>query len=78
MAKRRFYSERKAKSFAEAVNGQFKDLRDIEGAISDFVVTYDGSSKNQAKKNRNRELDNSNDWAPEEGRDFGYSNEYWN
>ena len=70
MAIRRFGNEKKAKSFAKAVNGELKDLREIPGAISKFKVTYTGK-KNRKKNNY------SADWSPEEDRDFGYSNEFW-
>jgi len=74
MAKRRFKSEKSARNFAKKVDGEFKDLRKIKGAISDFVVNYIGGKKS---KKENPFKDDLSDWCPEEGRDFGYPNEYW-
>jgi len=73
MAKRRFTSEKNARAFAKKINGEFKDLRDIPGSISKFVVKYNGTPKTK----KFWDSDQSNDWSPEEGRDFGYPNEYW-
>jgi len=75
MAKRRFKSENSARNFAKKVNGEFKDLREIKGSISDFVVTYIGGKKSKKEKPFKDDL---SDWCPEEDRDFGYPNEYWN
>jgi len=67
---RRFNSRKNANSFAKRVGGVVKDLREFENSISKFKVTY---TKNKYRKMN--ELDN--DRCLEEGRDFGYPNEYW-
>lgn len=72
MSRRRFTSERTARSFAKSVNGQVNDLREIEEAKSNFTVTY---AKTSATKEHFEE--NEEDWSPEEDRDFGHPNEYW-
>lgn len=69
MARKRFTSEKTAKSFAERVNGKVNDLREIEGAKSNFTVTYE-----KTEQTINQDYP---DWSPEEGRDFGYPNSYW-
>ena len=68
MAKKRFDSEKSANSFAKKVKGTVNDLRSIAEAKSKFTVTYKGKPKQSSRKT---------DWCPEDGRDFGYSNEYW-
>lgn len=75
MAKRRFKSEKNARGFADKVKGEFKDLRGIPGAISEFVVKYKGGSSGRKKKSL--DFDDSSNWSPEDDRDFGYPNEYW-
>lgn len=71
--RKRFTNENKARSFAKKVGGQVNDCRDIVGAKSRFTVTYtpnsDGVYRGKRKQN--------DDWCPEEGRDFGYPNEFW-
>lgn len=75
MARRkRFNSEKAALSFAKKVNGKVNDCRAIKGAKSPFTVTYQPSKKT---KNHAEDKLHKSDWAPEEGRDFGYPNEYW-
>lgn len=75
MARRkRFTSEKSANSFAKKVNGKVNDLRNVKAAKSPFTVTYEPSAKTKAHGNKFNE---SNDWSPEENRDFGYPNEYW-
>tara|TARA_R110000822_G_scaffold2258_5_gene10860 strand:+ start:397 stop:618 length:222 start_codon:yes stop_codon:yes gene_type:complete len=72
MGKKRFHSEKSANKFAEKVNGKINDLREIKESKSSFSVTYEKTNKTKKYgKDINR------DWSPEEGRDFGYSNEYW-
>jgi hypothetical protein len=66
--RKRFNDIRAAHSFAKKVGGQVNDLREIEEAKSNFTVTYHVQIK--VKKVHN-------DWCPEENRDFGYPNEYW-
>lgn len=69
--RKRFTSERSANSFAEKVNGKVNDLRNIPEAKSNFTVTY------EPDPSRAREANDWPDWSPEEDRDFGYPNEYW-
>lgn len=45
---RRFDSEKNANSFAEAVNGTVKDLRDNENSKSNFKVEYTKGDANKA------------------------------
>lgn len=75
MARRkRFNSEKAALSFAKKVDGKVNDCRAIEGAKSPFTVTYQPNEKTRKhEKVRFYEPE----FAPEEGRDFGYPNEYW-
>jgi hypothetical protein len=75
MKKRRFFKEKSAKWFASKVNGQVNDLREIKGAKSAFSVTYEKSKK--SKKTKDHAENDSKNWSPEEGRDFGYPNEFW-
>jgi len=73
MARRkRFNSENAARSFAKKVNGRVNDLREIAEAKSPWTVTYEPSAKTKAHGQMK-----DDDWFPEEGRDFGYPNEYW-
>ncbi|MCH7516017.1 MAG: hypothetical protein IIB08_02620 [Bacteroidetes bacterium] len=73
MARRkRFNSEKAALSFAKKVYGKVNDLREIKEAKSPFTVTYQSTEKTKIH-GQAKELD----WCPEEGRDFGYPNEYW-
>lgn len=66
----RFDSEKNAKSFSKKVNGNVNDCRGNENSKSNFTVTFD--------KGKPKPYDNSNDdWSPEDGRDFGYPNDYW-
>ena len=68
MARERFNNEHVAEAFAEEVDGQVNDCRNIPGAKSDFTVTYRHLDDNDQEED---------DWCPEEGRDFGYHNWYW-
>lgn len=68
--RKRFNSETSAESFAKKVNGKVNDLREMEGAKSSFTVTYESSEKTKSHGQ-------SPDFCPEENRDFGYSNDYW-
>jgi hypothetical protein len=72
MSRKRFTSEKNAQSFAKKVNGQVNDLRGIEEAKSNFTVTYEKTDKTRAHGSNMSE-----DRCPEEGRDFGCPNEYW-
>ena len=73
MARRkRFKSEKNAFSFAKKVDGKVNDLRKIEEAKSPFTVTYNPSEKTKA----HGQISES-DWCPEEDRDFGYPNVFW-
>lgn len=72
MARKRFTSGKTAESFASKVNGQVNDLRSVEEAKSNFTVTYD-----KTEITKSYQKSSNNDWSPEEGRDFGYPNEYW-
>jgi len=73
--RKRFNSEKSAQSFAKKVNGTVNDLREISRANSPFTVTYESNSKTRAHSQR---LDwSEKDWCPEESRDFGYPNDYW-
>jgi hypothetical protein len=75
MARRkRFKSEKAALSFAKKVDGKVNDCRTIEGAKSPFTVTYQPNEKTR-KHGQGRFYEP--EIAPEEGRDFGYPNEYW-
>lgn len=65
----RFGNELKAINFAARVNGTVKDLREFENRKSDFIVRFKYKSTKRIKPN--------GDPCPEEGRDFGYPNEYW-
>lgn len=81
MAKRRrkFNNRKRAESFAKAVNGKFNDLRDVEECKANFSVTYFPQETNYPCRPKHKNPgDNSANWAPEEGRDFGYPNDYWN
>lgn len=69
MARRRFNSEKSANDFAKKVSGNVNDLRNNENAKSNFTVTYKPKFKNS--------INDNNDWCPEEDRDFGYPNDYW-
>ena len=71
--RKRFNSENAAKSFAKKVDGKVNDLREISGAKSPFTVTYQPTAKTKSHGQRL-----NNDWCPEENRDFGYSNDFWN
>ena len=71
--RKRFNSKKTAESFALKVNGQINDLREVENAKSPFTVTYES---NQKTKEHGSLF--SDDWCPEENRDFGYSNDFWN
>jgi len=73
MPKKRFEDEKLAKEFAKQVKGRFKDLRNSYGAKSKFAVVYWIKIKPNPKQTSVK-----TDWCQEEGRDFGYSNEYWN
>lgn len=73
MARRKFTSEKSAEGFAKAVGGQVNDLRRIENAKSDFSVTY----KRTEKTKEHNDTEESQDWCPEEDRDFGYPNSFW-
>lgn len=42
--RKRFKSEQSANSFAKKVDGTVNDLREIEGAKSNFTVTYEPDS----------------------------------
>lgn len=66
--RKRFNDIRAANSFAKKVGGQVNDLREVENAKSNFTVTYHVEIKPKKVYN---------DWCPEEDRDFGYPNEYW-
>lgn len=75
MARRkRFNNEKKALSFAKKVSGKVNDCRQTKGAKSPFTVTYQPNEKTK-KHGQGRFYDF--EFTPEEGRDFGYSNEYW-
>ena len=80
MARRkRFNSEKTAISFAKKVGGNVNDCRQIEGAKSPFTVTYqpNGKTKKYGEKKHGPRRFYNFEFAPEEGRDFGYPNEYW-
>lgn len=66
--RKRFTSQKSAESFAKKVNGQVNDLREIDTAKSPFTVTYKSDKAYRTQED---------DWCPEEERDFGYSNEFW-
>lgn len=72
MKRKRFDSEKSAISFAGKVDGKVNDLREVENAKSKFTVTYKSNAKTKAHGNTIDE-----DRCPEEGRDFGYSNDFW-
>jgi len=73
MARRkRFNSEKAALSFAKKVGGKVNDLRKIKEAKCSFTVTYQPSEKTKAHGQISER-----DWCPEEDRDFGYSNDFW-
>ena len=63
--KRNFANLKNATEFAKKVNGKVNDLSKDPKARSKYSVTF------QAKENKYS-------WSPEDGRDFGYSNEFWN
>lgn len=70
--RKRFDSLNSAQSFAEKVNGQVNDLTEIPEAKSKYTVTY------ERIENRDETHFTNNSWmCPEEGRDFGYPNWYW-
>ena len=75
--KRRFSNMKSAKSFAENVGGRFFDLRNDPNAKSRYLVKYSTKKLKKLKAKRELEGHSNNDWCPEEGRDFGYSNDYW-
>lgn len=62
--RKRFTSEKSAKSFAKKVNGVVNDLREIEDAKSNFSVTYKQSAKTIKHGNRFANIDE-------------YPEEYW-
>lgn len=68
--RKRFNSLKNAELFAKKVNGQVNDLRSNTDRKSDYSVTY------VPDPTRNHYLPHE-DWLPEEGKDFGYPNEYW-
>lgn len=72
--RRRFYSEKSAIEFAKKVDGKVNDCRNIEGAKSLFTVTYQPSEKTR-KHGQGRFYEP--EFLPEENRDFGYPNDYW-
>jgi hypothetical protein len=73
---RKFSNMRNAKSFAEAVGGRFIDLRNDPNAKCRYKVKY--SLKKLRKLKARKELEDLNqEFCPEEGRDFGYPNDYW-
>lgn len=72
MARRKkFNNEKAAMSFTKKVGGRFNDLTGIETAKSRYSVTYEPNEKTRAHGQRM-------DMCPEENRDFGYSNDFWN
>lgn len=75
--RKRFNSEKSAKQFAKKVDGQVNDCRNNENAKSNFTVTYQPSEKTRAHASGKNNWDNSNNWCPEEDRDFGYPNWCW-
>lgn len=73
MARRKkFNNENAARSFAKKVGGRFNDLTGIEDAKSRYSVTYEPNEKTRAHGQPKV------DFCPEENRDFGYSNDFWN
>lgn len=70
--RKRFNTERSAKSFAKKVNGNVNDLRQVKNAKSYFTVTY-----KPTKNTKQYASNNSDRWSPEDNRDFGYPNDYW-
>lgn len=63
--KHKFSNQQSAIDFAKKVNGKVNDLRNVKGAKSKFTVTF-------------IQKESKYSWSPEDGRDFGYSNEFWN
>ena len=72
--RKRFTSLKTAEKFANNVNGTVNDLREIEGAKSNFTVTYLQSPKTLKHGNPFRK---DLEMSPENDKDFGYPNEYW-
>jgi hypothetical protein len=72
--RKRFTSEKAAVSFAAKVEGKVNDCRSIEGAKSPFTVTY---TSNRKTKKHGQDRLYQPEFSPEDGRDFGYPNEYW-
>lgn len=75
MKRKRFDSEKSATEFAAKVDGKVNDLREIPEAKSAFTVTYESNEKT---KSHGKRIPRNSDWLPEEGRDFGYPNDFWN
>lgn len=75
--RKRLQNEKTAIRFAEKTNGILIDNRNIEGARYRFTVTYKSVKPIKLDNNENFGLGPTNDWSPEENRDFGYPNEYW-
>ena len=71
--RKRFNSRKSAESFARKVNGQVNDLTEAKNAKSPFTVTYESNDKTKSHASRMME----DDWCPEDDRDFGYPNLYW-
>lgn len=75
--KKRFDNKKKAEAFAKSVDGQLNDLTKIPEANSNYSVSYLQSEKTK-NHDRKKHIEKNIDMCPEEDRDFGYPNEYWN
>lgn len=67
--KKRFNCLKSAENFAKKVDGIVYDNTKFENARSKYTVKYFGTSQDRRPIKE--------DFCPEEGRDFGYSNDFW-
>jgi hypothetical protein len=65
---RKFTNRYSANAFAKRVGGTVEDLNSNKDIKSNWTVKYEPT---KAK------LMSTKNWCPEEGRDFGYPNEFW-
>lgn len=75
--RKRLQNYNTAKRFAEKTNGVLHDNRGVKGARYRFTVSYEAIKPIKLDSNENYGLGVNSDWCPEDNRDFGYPNEYW-